>query len=156
MTSHDKTEFKKLLVTLGTIYKQPIDSDVLDVYFGVMGKIPMVAVRRAFTEATAECLFFPKPVELRGFASSSEPPPFREVDGHRVFACLTCDDRGTIMELRGKLGWSAYPCSCLAGQRIRASWETPDSTGHIVARSAKLNAVKIREWEASEAEAARD
>ena len=102
-------------------------------------------MRLAFKAATADCQFFPKPMELREMAVQPERAPAYD---ERTYACLKCYDRAVIMTERYANGWSVgrfgAPCDCPAGEAKRASWQKTDSKGHNFADSAMDNTEKLR------------
>jgi hypothetical protein len=149
MQESDRTEFNRMFFRLAEVFQRAVASDLADTYFGAMKQYPVEAVARACKSAAEDCEWFPKPVELRSYASVPDRLNYEEIDGERVFACLECRDTEIILKerfsIRGySLGMFGSPCRCFMGQRLRAAWEKPDSRGQTFADSSKDNTVKVR------------
>jgi len=145
MTESDQVEFKRILTKLAAVYGAQTNPDMIEGYFVAMKHFSLEAVERACQVAVDECQFFPKPVELRSYAS--EPDTFNLEE--RTYACLKCHDSAVIVterfDKKGRgVGTYAAPCSCAAGEAKRQSWEKPDSHGHTFADSTKANTAKLR------------
>jgi len=149
MTDRDRPELKRLLTKLAGVYTRTLDADTIDAYFLALKPLAIDAIRRACTKALSDCQYFPKPVELRGMASSSERPHYREVDGQPVYECLRCQDRGLELVERFRadgqsLGTFALPCLCVTGAGVERAWQQPNSIGDVFAETARDNARKVR------------
>jgi len=148
MTESDKPQFARMLAKLATVYQRHVDEDLVDTYFLAMKPFSIPAIQRACQSAVEDYQWFPKPVDLRGLAH--EPERYDVLDDARnTVRCLKCHDKAVVLSERidekgRNLGTFAAPCSCEAGQRRRASWEKPNSVGHVFAESAKDNTVSLR------------
>lgn len=145
MTDADVKGFHRVLTKLAAVYGTKVEPDMVDGYFQALKHFSLEVVERACQSAVDDCQFFPKPVELRGYAHEPE----RFDDDEPTYKCLRCHDKAVIVtdrvDAKGRaLGTFAAPCSCAAGDRLRASWEVKPSHGPSMADEAKRNTEKLR------------
>ena len=65
--------FAELMETTAAIFQRELTQILLDGYWKIMNYYSEAEIEVAFAQALRCCQFFPKPVELIGFITSSRP-----------------------------------------------------------------------------------
>jgi hypothetical protein len=71
VTELDRTAFGRLLFLLGDTFNESVSDFRLEAYFVALADLPMAAVQRAMELAIRDARFFPRPVEIREYATGS-------------------------------------------------------------------------------------
>jgi hypothetical protein len=71
MTELDRPAFGRLLFLLGDTFNEPVSDYRLEAYFGALADLLIADVQAAIRRAIAEARFFPRPVEIREYATGS-------------------------------------------------------------------------------------
>ena len=79
MTVDDFLEFGQALSQTAATFGAQTTPDLIDGYFEALKSFPLADAKRALREAVDKCKFFPRPSELRAFASGL--PQSRVLDG---------------------------------------------------------------------------